>query len=154
MMRTSRNILLMSLPSLWNCFHSCLLKTRNFTSKGIGLTQRKEFGKECHSAFRPSINSFSSLVEPLLCLSQKRKRKQLKTNSILRYVLDDNDCTKVQKPLKVCVGILMWQSTERTCLHHINKAGLEFKSHISNISLGSKDNSGGNRIFTKRLLSH
>ena len=68
MVQTCLDIVLQPLPCLGNGFYGVLLEVGDSSPKGIGFAHGEEFGEERHGTFVPPLDSFLSLVKPLLRL--------------------------------------------------------------------------------------
>ena len=84
MMRTGEDAFLQCLPSFRDGFHPCLLETRNFPVKGVGLAQREEFGEERRGTLVPRADGFFVLIKPLFRLPPEGERKQAEPDGVSR----------------------------------------------------------------------
>ena len=105
--------------------------------KSIGFARRKELREERLGTFVPSVHGSLVSIKPLLRSPQKRERKQMEPNCILRYTLDKKSTTELQELLEMSVGILIGLATKRAGLHHRNETRLDLKIFSSGVNLRS-----------------
>nr|BAC84143.1 hypothetical protein [Oryza sativa Japonica Group]BAD31681.1 hypothetical protein [Oryza sativa Japonica Group] len=155
-MRTGGHVLPKTFPCFRNGLISCLLETRNPSTKGIGFAHQEEFREECRRALIPGIDSSTVGIEPLLHSPKKGERKQLYPDDIGTDALDGVRATDLQELLQMSIGILIRLATERASLRHRDEAGLQVEIHVPYVDLRPNGHvvSRGSSKLAESLVSH